>query len=172
MLQKVEHSGRICARKSLTLASESCREVEIHRKLQHDNVLQVVAVQDGALIFQLPDQDLQHILAARAHEPSSFPAKMRCEIATGIAAGLAYIHEMQVVHLNLKPSNILLVFGDTCRPLIAGFDSAVFRAPAPRRGIATAEDFAAALRMCRDGHAPPELLIRGKNAAPGGDLDI
>jgi len=44
---------------------------------------------------------------------------MRYEIIKGICRGLHFLHESNIVHLDLKPQNILL--DDTMMPKIADF---------------------------------------------------
>ena len=47
--------------------------------------------------------------AARpAPPPGTIPLRLRAALALGAARGLAYLHAMRVVHLDLKPENLLL----------------------------------------------------------------
>jgi serine/threonine protein kinase len=40
--------------------------------------------------------------------PGTIPLRLRAHLALGAARGLAYLHAMRVVHLDLKPENLLL----------------------------------------------------------------
>ena len=71
-----------------------------------------------------PYMVLEYLAGRHARGPAPRPASRcpttrRCEIAAGIAAGLAHAHARGVVHRDLKPANVL--FDEEGRPKLADF---------------------------------------------------
>jgi len=96
------------------------REARSLAKIDHANIVQVQDVGSeqnlSYIVMQLLDGEnlAQHILVH-----TKLDWKKACEIALGMAEGLAVAHEQGVVHRDIKPANVLLT-GDGI-PKIADF---------------------------------------------------
>ena len=96
------------------------REARAMHAVNHDNVVRIHAVgeQRGtpyAIMDFIAGPNLNDVIRL---EGKLDPDRVR-EIGSGIARGLAAIHEQGIVHRDLKPHNILLADGEV--PLIADF---------------------------------------------------
>lgn len=90
------------------------REAEVLRKLEHPNIIPLLATEGDRLVYAyVPGVNL-----AEALEVGAFPLRRSLKIITDVLNGLAYAHQHNVIHFDVKPSNIL-VKGD--RALLGDF---------------------------------------------------
>lgn len=75
-------------------------------RLDHPNIAQIVGIEShpklGYILFRLYDMDLRNLLHTKRLEPQEM-----VKYAYDIVAGVAYMHSRNVIHLDLKPANIL-----------------------------------------------------------------
>eukprot|EP00803_Ostreobium_quekettii_P001384 evm.model.scf_2518.2 EVM.evm.TU.scf_2518.2 scf_2518:7489-13698(-) len=104
-----------------TLRSGNELEIFLHSQLRHRNVVQFMGVivdyddekgwiPSGFMMESVNMGSLDNLLdVSRAVFPSEpVPLRLRLEIALQFAQGLAYLHEQQIVHFDVKPLNVLL----------------------------------------------------------------
>lgn len=91
------------------------REMKTLAALDHPNVIKLLSSgisPDGKLYFvteYIPGETLSAVLQkSKTLSPAIF-----CELFSSVLAGLAHIHEHNVVHRDLKPANIILQETDT-----------------------------------------------------------
>jgi hypothetical protein len=82
-------------------------------ELNHPNILAVHSVN----ILPVPFVEMEYLPRTLKDLDKPLPPETAARIAAGIAAGLAFAHERGVVHLDIKPGNILLA--DDLTPKIA-----------------------------------------------------
>lgn len=88
------------------------REIAIHRRLSHPNIVAFLGVIDetpsdkkGLVMELMLHGDLLDMLSAHKGLVSSF---LRCSIARDVARGLHYLHDLGLLHRDLKCENILI----------------------------------------------------------------
>jgi serine/threonine-protein kinase len=92
------------------------REAEVVRKLDHPNILPLLAARDGALVYPyVPGIDLGSALERGALTPGR---AMR--VARDLLRALAYAHGLGIIHNDVKPAN-LMVRGERTLLLDFGF---------------------------------------------------
>lgn len=92
------------------------REAALMKGLNHPNVLRFFGVvvdtelEDAKVVGIITEfvkgGSLAHYL--RNRDGRLIPLRTRCDLALNAVNGLAYLHEMRVVHFDLKPDNLLL----------------------------------------------------------------
>ncbi len=117
-------------------ASELFRhEARLVAGLFHPNIVPVFEMgEDDDCYFQVMQlingQDIEKLVKSRRRHPIPhrrlLPVRRTIEIVTGVADGLAYAHAQQIVHQDIKPSNIIIEESSR-RPLIADFGIAKAR---------------------------------------------
>ena len=113
-----------CAVKRLSKASHNMQEVDILRKIAHENI---VAVEDFAnasveffyIALELCHGDLEQLIepspsAARRETMELLPrplsnAALKKDIVSQILHAVAFLHQKDVAHRDLKPTNVLFV---------------------------------------------------------------
>jgi len=97
-------------------------------RLDHVNILPIIA----ALIYPTPNLIIPYIAGGDLSRKlgnnvptttESFSVQKRLRVALGVARGLIFMHAKDVLHLDLKSSNILLD-GEECTPKICDFGTA------------------------------------------------
>lgn len=89
---------------SRELAQRLEREAIVAQKLKHENIVPLLSVQNKALIYEYaPGMSLADLLKV---EPIRVD---RClDIALDVLSALDYAHRNQVIHFDVKPSNIII----------------------------------------------------------------
>lgn len=108
-------------------------EMNVFRLLHHDNIINYYGTEvhrDKMFIFmEYCPLSLHDLLEQRGRIPEIIVK----EIANQILNGLAYLHERDIVHRDIKPRNILV--GQDKKLKIADFGSSKFKENALRDGI-------------------------------------
>ena len=89
---------------SPALANRLGREAAVVTFLDHENIVPLLAVQDMSLIFSYcPGVSLEGAL-----EQGTLSLERSVKIASDVLRALAYAHSKEVIHCDVKPSNILI----------------------------------------------------------------
>jgi serine/threonine protein kinase len=122
--QDGERGGRLLA--------DLRREFYCAQALAHPNIVKVYETgQDGDLVFftmeLLEGESLRELM--QRHSPHGLPRQRVWELIRDIGAGVAHAHARQVVHGDLKPSNIMVTRADEVRILDFGASGTLRRMP-------------------------------------------
>jgi serine/threonine-protein kinase len=91
------------------------REARVLATLNHPNIAQIYAVEDGALVMEF---------VQGATLPVPLPLDTALDYARQIAEALEAAHEKGIIHRDLKPGNIMITPGGTVKVLDFGLASA------------------------------------------------
>ena len=93
------------------------REGAVAKKLNHQNIVPLLAIQEKALIYAYEKGiSLDEVI------DKSLPSPERAlEITSDILSALTYAHENGVIHCDVKPSNIIIAPNDTALLTDFGF---------------------------------------------------
>ncbi|XP_052176472.1 leucine-rich repeat receptor-like tyrosine-protein kinase PXC3 [Diospyros lotus] len=140
------------------------RELERLSRLCHDNLMRPVGYviyEDVALLLHhyLPNGTLAQFL----HDSSKLPEynpdwPTRLAIAIGVAEGLAFLHHVAIIHLDISSGNILL---DAGYKAVVG-EVEISKLLDPSRGTASISAVAGSF-----GYIPPEYAYTMQVTAPG-----
>ncbi|XP_027072135.1 rust resistance kinase Lr10-like [Coffea arabica] len=113
-------SGDVVAVKMLNKSKadgqEFINEVTTIGQIHHVNVVRLVgfcvAPSKHALVYDyMPNGSLDKLIFSNSQNGHPLSWKQTCEIAKGVARGIEYLHQgcnMQILHFDIKPHNILL----------------------------------------------------------------
>lgn len=125
--RKEESDFRSMDINSTTLGSQ-LKEIMIQSKLSHKNCLEILdsfIVKDTnqlCIVMPLADTDLGSFASNHLIEDAQKNEDTFLEIIIGILSGLSFIHQNKMIHMDLKPQNILLCNEDGKKvPKIADF---------------------------------------------------
>ncbi len=89
---------------SSVLAERLEREAEVVQKLEHENIVPLLAVENSALIYDY----CQGMNLAEALSEGALRVERAVRIITDVLKALEYAHARGVIHFDVKPSNIML----------------------------------------------------------------
>lgn len=124
-------------------------EIAIMRKLSHPNLIKLLEVHESANSIYLI---LEYFNGGTLRDLLMSNIKLNKHqislIIKGIAEGLAYIHNLKIIHRDIKLDNILFAAGNLSEPKIVGL------------GLATFEDEGKYLypRCGTPGYVAPEII--------------
>eukprot|EP00253_Pinus_taeda_P004878 PITA_04878 len=89
------------------------KECKVLEKVRHQNLIRIITSYSDhrmkALVFPLmPNGSLENWLYPTGEVENGLSLIQRLNITIDIAQGMAYLHSVQVIHCDLKPSNVLL----------------------------------------------------------------
>lgn len=140
------------------------RELERLSKLCHDNLMRpigYVIYEDIALLLHayLPNGTLAQFLHDSSKQSEYEPDwPTRLSIAIGVAEGLAFLHHVAIIHLDISSGNVLLDAG--YKPLVGEVE--ISKLLDPSRGTASISAVAGSF-----GYIPPEYAYTMQVTAPG-----
>ncbi|XVE61138.1 hypothetical protein DITRI_Ditri06bG0015800 [Diplodiscus trichospermus] len=140
------------------------RELERLSKLYHDNLVRpigFVIYEDVALLLHqyLSNGTLGQLLHESSKKSEYQPDwPRRLSIAIGVAEGLAFLHHVAVIHLDISSSNVLL--DSDFKPLVGEIE--ISKLLDPSKGTASISAVAGSF-----GYIPPEYAYTMQVTAPG-----
>nr|KJB36033.1 hypothetical protein B456_006G137100 [Gossypium raimondii] len=140
------------------------RELERLSKLCHDNLVHpigFVIYEDVALLLHhyLPNGTLAQLLHESSQQSEYQPDwPKRLSIAIGVAEGLAFLHHVAVIHLDISSSNVLL--DADFKPLVGEIE--ISKLLDPSKGTASISAVAGSF-----GYIPPEYAYTMQVTTPG-----
>lgn len=140
------------------------RELERLSKLCHDNLARpigFVIYEDVAILLHhhLPNGTLAQLLHESTQQPEYEPDwPTRLSIAVGVAEGLAFLHHVAIIHLDISTGNVLL--DADFKPLVGEIE--ISKLLDPSRGTASISAVAGSF-----GYIPPEYAYTMQVTAPG-----
>ncbi|KAK4272525.1 hypothetical protein QN277_021070 [Acacia crassicarpa] len=140
------------------------RELERLSKLCHDNLVRpigYVIYEDVALLLHhfLPNGTLAQFLHESSKQPEYQPDwPTRLSVAIGVAEGLAFLHHVAIIHLDISSGNVLL--DANFKPLLGEIE--ISKLLDPTRGTASISAVAGSF-----GYIPPEYAYTMQVTAPG-----
>ncbi|CAI9287778.1 unnamed protein product [Lactuca saligna] len=140
------------------------RELERLSNLCHENLIRPIGFaiyEDVALLLHefLANGTLVRFLHESSKEPGYKPDwPMRLSIAVGVAEGLAFLHHLAIIHLDISSGNIFL--DSDFKPLVGEVE--ISKLLDPSRGTASISAVAGSF-----GYIPPEYAYTMQVTAPG-----
>lgn len=86
------------------LAARLAREAEVVSRLEHGNIVPLLDSVDGALIYRY----MPGVSLAEALEDGPLRPPRGVKVVRDVLCALAYAHQNDVIHLDVKPGNILI----------------------------------------------------------------
>ncbi|XP_076955080.1 leucine-rich repeat receptor-like tyrosine-protein kinase PXC3 [Bidens hawaiensis] len=148
----------------LNQQSKMIRELERLSNLCHDNLIRPIGFaiyDDVALLLHqfLPNGSLARFLHDSSKEEGYKPDwPVRLSIAVGVAEGLAFLHHLAIIHLDISSGNIFL--DSNFGPLVGEVE--ISKLLDPSRGTASISAVAGSF-----GYIPPEYAYTMQVTAPG-----
>jgi serine/threonine protein kinase len=87
-------------------------EIKIQQKLQHKNIAKYYDYCDlkeyGCIVMELADYGDLDFFKKKFIQRNNFPETFLCYITKQILDGLFYIHKLKIIHMDIKPQNLLI----------------------------------------------------------------
>ncbi|CAG5098130.1 Oidioi.mRNA.OKI2018_I69.XSR.g15395.t1.cds [Oikopleura dioica] len=167
-LAETRGSGDLVAVKEVGLSKKIekqsiFREIEVMRGFNHKNVLKCLSFDASEDKIQIileycPLGSLADLILRTRESKSSLVEKEVCNFGRQITSALKYIHDLKVLHRDLKPDNIMITAGS----LLKICDFGVCRVL--QEGESKAKTFVGTIQYCA-----PELL-KNSTFGPAGDI--
>ncbi|KAL5708213.1 hypothetical protein ACHQM5_019032 [Ranunculus cassubicifolius] len=145
--------------------SKMIRELERLSRLYHDNLVRpigYVIYEDVALLLHpyLPNGTLAELLLEASTKPDIIKPdwSRRLSISIGVAEGLAFLHHLAIIHLDISSGNVFL--DADYKPLLGEIE--ISKLLDPSRGTASISAVAGSF-----GYIPPEYAYTMQMTAPG-----
>ena len=144
-------------KKELSPDAEGTSEIEMLSKVLHTNIVQIYGIwfdphKDRAapsIVMELCDESLYDFI--RRFKGKRVPKERKLSILQGIARGMVYLHGQNIVHGDLRSSNVLLCHSeDQTVAKIADFDMARFLDPHTQHHFT--------VRFTAEEYLPPEVF--------------
>ncbi|CAG0903898.1 unnamed protein product [Cyprideis torosa] len=120
-----KNSGKLFAAKSVLRFDFFMREVTALKTLKHPNVVSIVdwwcLTKDSTIVLELCNEDLRSWLMRIEYRSHNHDRR----IFRDVAAAVEFIHGRDLVHLNIKPTNILVNSVPELSAKISDFSTAV-----------------------------------------------
>ncbi|KAI3667388.1 hypothetical protein L6452_42444 [Arctium lappa] len=148
----------------LNQQNKMIRELERLSNLCHDNLIRPIGFaiyEDVALLLHqfLPNGTLAQFLHESSKEPVYKPDwPVRLSIAVGVAEGLAFLHHLAIIHLDISSGNVFL--DSNFKPMVGEVE--ISKLLDPSRGTASISAVAGSF-----GYIPPEYAYTMQVTAPG-----
>ena len=141
--------------KVFELPDEARQEAELLMAVAHPNIVRCFGVNESKFLLMefLEGPNLKHLLYSQPSERLAVSDALRLTIYIG--AALTHIHEIGLLHLDVKPSNVILVNG---RPILFDFGAARGQTAARPRKVKGTDPYI----------APEECLL--EVATPAADV--
>jgi eukaryotic-like serine/threonine-protein kinase len=159
---------KILKRNLATSRETVLAEARSAAKLSHPNICTIYSVdeEDGLPLIAmeyLPGQHLSNFLK------TPLPSPRIRSLARQIASGLAAAHDVQIVHGDLKPANVIVIEGDVVKVLDFGL-AKTYRASTVKAGDAFGQSTGPEIA---DGEEPTTVIQfeNGKNGEDSFDLE-
>lgn len=136
-----------------------CREARVMAGLQHPHIMPVHDIGTGeGLVYFSMDYAAHGSLAQTLHK-GKLPGPDAVALMLKLADAIQYAHQKGIIHLDLKPSNIL--FDDRDRPLISDFGLARMQHKTPDK---------AERALGTPAYMAPEQIGKNHNLTPAVDI--
>lgn len=165
-VHKVICDGRTLAVKKQDISQDALQELAILSTFQHENIIAIhrtytstkgidLCMELGVSLYKLIRHKEQEewskvFLQGQVKEEALIPLKERRDYMLDICDGLVYLHSRGIIHLDLKPGNIIIVDG---RAKIADFGRSL-------QGVLSDHDKSRReINVITEFYRPPELLF-------------
>jgi serine/threonine-protein kinase len=115
------------------------REIQVAAQLQHPHIVPVLNAgdADGLLYYTMPFVVGESLRSRLAGRRDPLPIGDAVRILRDVASGLAFAHQLGIVHRDIKPDNVLLA-GDSAALADFGIAKALSAAAGPDAALTTA----------------------------------
>ncbi|TPX32181.1 hypothetical protein SmJEL517_g04612 [Synchytrium microbalum] len=146
-----DKNGNEVVLKTVGSLFDGAREVNMLSSLSHKNIMAIYGywIEGGSVVMVLELGEMRS-LASVLKYGGVMDEKTAAQYILGVIEGLEYLHSLNIIHLDLKPDNILVMYDGTIRLADFGLSGFVFEFEGDRSAGGT------------PGFAAPEILLGGE----------